>query len=311
MNPEHVFWGMPRRIRLKSPIKKDFETIVDLRCAICGLADEKMYLEYQDKTGGLSYQEKYRDQDGKNKKRPSWVNPIHPLSPHTSNKDRQFIAVHPQPGGVGYSHWLGFIYGDTDGDKQSIVAGAVEQFRTLMRSDGDLWAFGFDMDNMKARCWYDSKMPILIIQGELEDLFKDIASRLVRAAEKTSIELCKHLKLSMFDEKSKITINDFDFAKSEFWASTEAAFYEHLRRLRDTLPSDLNAYPVRESWWRTIRDSAFMVFDQHSRTGDFDAVDPRKIAEARNGLGKVLNGSALKQKILGLPKPSKPRRQKS
>jgi hypothetical protein len=39
-------------------------------------------------------------------------------------------------------------------------------------------------------------------------------------------------------------------------------------------------------------------------------VNPRRIAKARNDLGKALAGAPLKEKILGLPRPPKPTRKK-
>lgn len=308
MNPEHVLWGMPRRLQLDFASNEVGTGDQRSRCTVCGVAEERMCVGYRDLTGGLTYQEAYKKDDGKKGKRPSWVAPTHPLSPHTLGQDQRPLAVHPQPGGIGYRHWLGIVENSAGADIQRRPARVVEQYRTLVRRDGDLWAFGFDMDNMKARCWYDATMPILVAPEGLEDIFKDLVERLVRAADKVADDLRSSLKFALFG-KSKVR-GDLSFVQSEFWDATEPTFYDHLRQLRDALPTDSSAHYVLEGWLKTLRAAALSLFDRHSQTGDFDAVNPRQIALARNGLGKALSGAQLMEKILGLPRPQKSTRKK-
>ena len=309
MKPEHVFWGMPRRIRLNFSVN---DHGANSPCSVCGEVDERICVGYRDLTGGLTYQEGYKekDKDGKEKKkkRPSWIAPSHPLTPHTRGKENWPLAVHPQPGGIGYKHWLGLIENSTDGDIQRQPARVVEQFRNTGK-DAQLWAFGFDMDNMKARCWYDATMPILSIPRELESLFNDGVTRMVKGANKVEGDLRKYLKAALFPDQSKVKTDGLSFAGS-FWDTTEAAFYDHLRLLRTALLTAPLAHSVLESWLKTLSNAAFAVFDRHSGTGDFDAVNPRRIAKARNDLGKALAGAPLKEKILGLPKTPKPARKR-
>jgi CRISPR system Cascade subunit CasA len=311
MNPEHVFWGMPRRIQLDLTASDGVPDYERSRCAVCGEVDDRICIGYHDLTGGQSYQEKYIEKDKKGKdvekKRPSWLDPKHPLSPYTINNKGEPVAVHPQPGGIGFRHWLGLVENSQEGDNKRIPAKVIEQFRnSYSDEDGQLWAFGFDMDNMKARCWYDATMPILSVQKELKVLFCDIASRMVKAAKQVAGDLSKFLKAALFNEKSKVRSDDLGFIQDDFWYATESPFYDHLRQLRVALPADPLAHSVLESWLKALRAAAFSVFDSHSQTGDFDAVDPRRVALARNGLGKALAGAPLKEKILGLPKPPKP-----
>jgi CRISPR system Cascade subunit CasA len=307
MNPEHVFWGMPRRIGLDFTANDGVGTAERLPCTVCGSVDERVCVGYRDITGGITYQEEYRGDDGKKKKRSSWVSPTHPLSPYSRGSDQRPLAVHPHPGGIGYRYWLGLVENSTDGDTQRLPARVVEQFRNTGK-DGQLWAFGFDMDNMKARCWYDATMPILVVPEELKVLFSDFASRMAKASNQVAGDLSKSLKAALFNEKSKVRSDDLGFVQSDFWDATESVFYDHLRQLRTTLPTDPLAHSVLESWLKTLREAAFTVFDRHSQSGDFDAVAPRRVAMARNGLGNALAGAPLKEKILGLPRPPKPAR---
>jgi CRISPR system Cascade subunit CasA len=42
-----------------------------------------------------------------------------------------------------------------------------------------LWAFGYDMDNMKARCWYEAQMPLYEIEESLRQEFGVTVSHMV------------------------------------------------------------------------------------------------------------------------------------
>ena len=169
MNPEHVLWGMPRRIQL------DFSSFDNSKaCSICGLQEKFMCHGFFDLTGGLTYQHK----EGSTK-RPSWINPLHPLSPYTLVENGIPSAVH-QHGRIGYRYWLGFIENVTTGNTQRIPAKVVAQFRTIVHKDGQLWAFGFDMDKAKVRCWYEAKMPILHIDDSLGPILLAHASNMIK-----------------------------------------------------------------------------------------------------------------------------------
>lgn len=283
IHPDQQFWSVPRRIRL---LAEQCETVV---CDICGDETRQVYRAFKTRNYGVNY-------DGFE----------HPLSPHYT-KDGARLPVHPQPGGIGYRHWLGLV--ESSADNTQRPARVVDQFRTLIRSDGDLWAFGYDMKSNKARCWYDARMPIITLPEGQEVAFRDLVGRLVNAADKVARDyIKKSLKGALFGE-GKVR-GDLNFMQNDFWDATESAFYDHLRQLRATLLTDPMAHTVRESWWRILHNTAFTVFDRHSGTGDFDSVSPRRIAKARNDLRKALMGAPLKEKILGLPRPPKPTRRK-
>lgn len=274
VHPDQQYWTLPRRIRLLA------EECEPVACDVCGGESRLMYRTFRTKNYGVNY-EGFQ----------------HPLSPYYT-KEKALLPVHPRPGGIGYRHWLGLVESSADGSHKP--ARVVDQFRTLSRKDGDLWAFGFDMKSNKARCWYDARMPILSAPDGEDDIFKDLVNRLIKAAEKVSDDLRNSLKAALAG-KSKMR-GDLSFVQSDFWETTEASFYVNLRQLRDTLPNDSFAHQVLESWLRALRAAAFDLFDRHSQTGDFDAVEPRRIAIARKGLGTTLAGTVLRVKILGLPK---------
>jgi CRISPR system Cascade subunit CasA len=305
MNPEHVFWGMPRRIQLQF----SFDANQQHRCSICSNADEIICTGFRDATGGLTYQFKSMGtgEDGKVKKVkiPSWASPLHPLSPYNQGPDKIIppTAVHPQEGGIGYRHWMGYIENSATKKGERIPALAVAQFRSLME-DCRLWAFGYDMDNMKARCWYDAVMPILSLRENEEalDLFKGWVKQSVLAAEETAEELRRRTKVALIGDGD--LRGDLSFVTSHFWGATEATFFSHAHRLRDLAKSGQNEQNAMEEWLSEMREKALVTFDRYANIGDFDIVNPRRIALARNQLTRTISGKKMRQ-TLGLPEPKK------
>lgn len=95
VHPAHVFWAMPRRIRL------DFATTSSGGCNVCGRYSDRLVGQYVTKTYGLNY-------------KGPWD---HPLAPCYEGKDG-WLPIHPQPDGLGYRHWLAWVFG-LGGDKKS------------------------------------------------------------------------------------------------------------------------------------------------------------------------------------------------
>lgn len=298
MDARHVFWGMPRRIYL------DFtENTSGTPCLVCKQRTVSVCRQYRDRSGGLTYQ--YEEKvNGKKEKKPSWIFPRHPLSPYNENnsddpKEKRPSSVHPQPGGIGYRHWQGLVENSTKGSLRRLPATTIEQFRSVAREDVRMWAFGFDMDNMKARCWYDATMPILAIDEGLASVFNAAVEQMVQAASWVADELRKRTKDALFGDSEPS--GKLDFVQAHFWTATEAQFFEEGRHLRDAVRQGSGEYPVLERWLSTLKKEAFTVFDTYSQTGDFDAADPRRVALARNELAKSLNGKKLRD-LLGLPR---------
>lgn len=191
----HVFWGMPRRILLdlqpnnhRRPCLGCGEDVGDTACA-----------GYWDMSGGLTYQ-----QQVSSAKKAAWIHPRHPLSPYNEGDDKRPTAVHPQPGGIGYRHWLGLVENSADGKTQRLPAAVIEQFRSRVPEDGRIWAFGFDMDNMKARCWYDATMPLLHMDGELSAILSAHLGNMVRTARYVSgLVMSAVIKATLLDAQKK------------------------------------------------------------------------------------------------------------
>lgn len=276
---DQLFWAMPRRIHLI-----DEDSAQQATCDLCGQKSNKIYRKYKNKNYGVNYVGAYE----------------HPLSPHyIKDNEPNPNPVHPQPGGLGYRHWLGLIENSQEGNAERRPARVINQFRSLSRNDGNLWAFGYDMDSMKARCWYDARMPILIIVEEQKDAFRGYAERLIQSANWVAGNLSKKTKKALFGEAK--THGNITFIKTLFWKQTEIVFYQTMHKLRDALLINQPITEIVLSWRNKISQEAIAIFDEKSQTGDFDAVSPRRVACARNELLGIIYGDKLKD-ILGLPK---------
>ena len=279
VHSDQQFWATPRRIRL---VADDLDK--ETNCSLCGAMGKRLYQHFMTSNYGANYQ-----------------NFEHPLSPHYV-KDGASNPVHPQPGGVGYRHWLGLIENSTEGNTARKPAKVVEQFRNVAREDGRLWAFGYDMDNMKARCWYDATMPILVMPEGLEDIFKAMVEQMVRGAGWVAGVVRGRVKDALLGNSD--ARGDLSFVQMHFWSATEGAFYAYVKNLRNVLSEPGGEMPILGSWLGALRAAALTIFDHYAQSGDFDTADPRRIATARNDLSKALNGKKLRG-LLGLPQPAR------
>ncbi|WP_123105248.1 type I-E CRISPR-associated protein Cse1/CasA [Acidithiobacillus sulfuriphilus] len=277
VHPDQQFWAMPRRIRL---LAEDLPA--QALCDLCGTASTKVYRHFVTHNYGVNYQ-----------------GFEHPLSPHYVKEARP-NPIHPQPGGIGYRHWLGVIENSADGTRRP--AKVVERFRAQSQEDGRLWAFGFDMDNMKARCWYDATMPLLTVPEGMDSIFKALVEHLIQGADWVADVLRGRVKDALLGGAD--ARGDLSFVQAHFWAVTEVTFYEHAERLRAGLSVPQAEVPVIESWRTVLRTAALSLFDHYVQAGDFDAVDPRRLATARNDLAKALASKKLRE-LLGLPQPTR------
>lgn len=292
-HPAQMFWAMPRRIRL------DFSIPQSGTCAICGRASEQLLSRYRTRNYGMNYKGAWR----------------HPLSPYYQLKPGEpVLPLHPQPGGLGYRHWLAWVLGSADGKKAVQAATVVTRFLTDVRDGRQrgqyrLWAFGFDMDNMKARCWYESTLPLYTLaantgsetgSNRMLERLQGGVGQLVSAAEQTLFYSRSAIRNAWFgDIESK---GDMSFVDAAFWSSTEGAFYQLLRQWVALAQLDgeiiEGAQQLAGQWLNSLRKTAFALFGEHAEAGLIGAVDPRRIAEAHKQLKKNLHKL---HELLGLP----------
>jgi CRISPR system Cascade subunit CasA len=284
VHPAHVYWAMPRRIRL------DFENVSVGNCAICGRSSERLVRQYVAKNYGLNY-------------KGAWD---HPLSPYYETKEG-WLPSHPQPGGFGYRHWLAWVLGLSSDNKKQRPARVVEHFLGSRRRQAGgqlrLWAFGYDIDDMKARCWYESTLPLYGLvdcEREAQRRVESEVSFWLGGAEVAVSCLRGAVKDAWFSGEAR---GDFSAIDSSFWNHTEPEFYRQLKNLIETVLDDreADAVPVREAWQRLLIKAATDLFDgEFVGAGQVERQNPHRIAKAFQQLRRNLYGPKMRQ-TLGLP----------
>ncbi|WP_084267481.1 type I-E CRISPR-associated protein Cse1/CasA [Azohydromonas lata] len=291
VHPAHVYWSMPRRIRL------DFDNVIAGECDLCGRHSERLVQHYVTRNYGLNY-------------KGAWN---HPLSPYYESKEG-WLPLHPQPGGIGYRHWLGWVLGYSTDKKHLRPATMVEYaLARLTRKLPDrlrLWAFGFDMDNAKARCWYEATLPLYGLPEQDEGTYKELEGEIgywLAGAELAASYMRNAVKDAWFSADAR---GDFSHLDASFWSRTEPAFYSQLRQRLDVARANAEGGRVdrAQHWHGVIQGAALSLFDTVIvGAGPVERQKPERIAQARRQLCMNLAGPKLKA-ALGLPTDPKPAR---
>lgn len=290
VHPDHVFWAMPRRIRL------DFEHVSVGACDICARPSEHRLQRYATRNHGLNY-------------KGAWE---HPLSPYYETKEG-WLPLHPQPGGLGYRQWLGWVAGAGVDAKRSrkrarVVAHALDERGRQLGANLSLWAFGYDMDNMKARCWYEATVPIYALGECTVESQKDVRESVgawLAGAELAASYLRGAVKDAWFGGDAR---GDFSFIDASFWSRTETGFYALLKvrvqAARDGLVPD--SIVLAEHWLATLLQVAEHLFDADLvGAGQIERQNPARISKAHRQLMQSLRGPKLRT-ALALPVAAKP-----
>jgi len=282
VHPDHVFWAMPRRIRL------DFEHVSAGACDACARWSEHRLQRYATRNYGLNY-------------KGAWE---HPLSPYYETKEG-WLPLHPQPGGLGYRQWLGWVAGAGVDAKRSrkrarVVQHALDDRGRQLGANLSLWAFGYDMDNMKARCWYESRIPLYGLAACATDVQREVETEVgqhLAAAELVAFFLRSAVKDAWFGSDAR---GDFSHIDASFWGSTEPAFYRQLEKritaARDGRDFDRGA--AAEQWLATLQQVVMRLFDEvFVGAGAIERQHPRRAAEARRKLMAGLRGNKLRESL--------------
>ena len=280
INPAQMFWGMPRRIRLNTGDAKPG------MCDLCGSATKETINTYRTKNHGVAYSGPF----------------LHPLSPH-SRQDGVPSPVHAQPGGVTYRHWLGLVQADKVNNREPALV--VNKFVSCQRSDGSfrLWAFGYDMDKMKARCWYESTMPLLPLGEELREDYESDIANMVMAASEIVKNLKSCIKAAWF-KRAKDKKGDMSFIGTRFWQNTEENFYDALHNLKISLEKGNEWGLIRQDWYKCICRTSLSLFDEAAWSGPIEDADPKRAVLARHDLERKNSSKKIREELLGLPKKS-------
>ncbi|OMI17444.1 type I-E CRISPR-associated protein Cse1/CasA [Leptospira weilii serovar Heyan] len=281
LHPLSVYWSYPRRILLR----KEEENGV---CDVCNRSSSVLVRSYHTKTYGLSYSEG------------GW---IHPFSPYYKSKE-SWLPYHPQPGGILYHYWQTIALGKGQEDQAALVVRRSLN-RKIPGEQTSILTFGYDMDNMKARCWYESEIPFFNIPSDKIEKFEEQVSQILN----TSTEIKKNLRQAVCDfwlNKKKDIKGDLAPLGVSFLKDTESSFYDLIRNVKENLISGATDFvTLKKTWLKLLNESACKLFDQYVDYYKLGVEDPKRIIEASNNL-KTSNLGSKTRNILGLTTPEKP-----
>ena len=275
-HPLQVYWSMPRRMRLQPSDQEG-------RCDLTGQPATSLVDRYLTKNYGINYAGHWQ----------------HPLTPYTFESGKEPLSIKAQPGGLGYRHWLGLAVTAQQGKLTRSPALVVRCYDDRQRRMPELdfnprlWAFGYDMDNMKARCWYEAEMPLFNLDQEAREDIADQAKKMIEAATDVLKTLKSALKSAWFD-RPKDAKGDMSFIDANFWSATEASFYRLLQQLAEHIDDQDAIDTLLKKWAQTLKDEAQKLFDKYALSSLNEDGDLKRVVKARDGkkgLNHYLNGS--------------------
>lgn len=290
VHPAHVFWGMPRRIRL------DLDVVSAGNCDLCGRPSERLVQQYVTRKHGFNYKGPWH----------------HPLSPYYESKEGM-LPLHPQPGGLGYRHWLGWVLGMQSEKRKVERATVIQHFfdADVERRAGiglRLWAFGYDMDSMKARCWYEATVPLYALadcSSEAQKGLREDVGAWLAGAELAASYLRGAVKDAWFGHDAR---GNFSFIDASFWGGTESGFYALLKERIESARAGrtIDRVALGERWLATLFRVAEKLFDADLvGAGPIERQNPGRVAKAHEQLMNSLRGPKLRI-ALALPVAVKP-----
>lgn len=223
VHPLHVYWAMPRRIRLMiddAPDNADSDTDIKPVDDITGEHCDRIVSQYRTQNYGHNYEGDWSP---------------HPITPYRLNpkkpEDTPF-SIKAQPGGINYKLWHMLTFTGKEGSSGFIRAKVLDQANTIYEeSEGlieasRLWAFSYDMDNMKARGFYSKELPIYHIESEAQDVLLDTVLELHTLTDSIVRKLRDSIKKSWMSERqAKDTKGDMSNIDAMFWQRSEPLFF--------------------------------------------------------------------------------------
>jgi len=266
VHPLHVYWGMPRRIRLV------FEESAPSECSLCNLKHNLFTSSYLARPRGYDYTG-------------SWVHPLSPIR----DTDNGYLAVKGSFDGLGYQNWLGLVYRELKQKNSVQAAPVVYNYRNhrvftgdTNRSDFRIWAFGYDMDNMKPRGWCEGIMPAWAVPDKqiAQKLTQEI-SRLILCAVQSRDILQWALQEAFFSDylKANKQSSYMESVSERFWSATRSSFFSFLVIMLDAvMRSDDPQIDLRLQWLSYLNKTGKDIYTYLTNSESLITIDPKGYA---------------------------------
>ena len=268
VHPAQMFWGMPRRIVM------NFEADDACICDLCGSNIHEYVKSYNPKNYGVKYDGGWR----------------HTLTPYRTNAKKERNAKHGESGGITFRHWIGLVQNDSE--KMNETAMVVHTFRGRQKEFENkksfkLWAFGYDFvpGQMKVRCWYEGKMPLINVDDSLRENYESVIEQIIKASVLALKNTIISIKNALFNkDKTKKIKDELSFIDMRFWNCAEADFYVTLDKLHEALTNGSDTNYIKIQWLKVLFRIGEQLFDDYSQSNQIGEANPRRIARAHKNL---------------------------
>ena len=293
VDPLQIYWGMPRRIRLL------FEPAEGRLCDCTGTEDSMVVARYATKNYGTHYTSGFD----------------HPMAPYyrQSVKKTEWLPVHPRPGGISYRMYPGCVVPSRDGLRRPA---AIVSRRFSLLAEGRaarLLAYGYDMDNMKARGWLEGEMPLIDFPPRTRREIAGCIQLLTTGAESVQTLLVGAIKDAHW-ERRRDAKGDFSFVGERLYRDTEAAFHDAvggaLACIDQQPEADDATLDARRRWSDVLRRAGLALFREYAPSEGLEDRNMHRHAKARHFLTLALaghggKGRSLFERDLNIPSPKR------
>jgi CRISPR system Cascade subunit CasA len=250
IHPLHMFWAMPRRIRLNI---EDQNAV----CKITGLETDKAVSGYRTQNYGGNYSG-------------TWSHPLTPYKWDPKKPDEEHLSAKGQPGGVTYKTWEQLTFSsDVDGQRCAAVVAHFYDISGMFAKQHNqipqLWVFGYDMDNMKARCWYSNHFPLFSISPEQHDQVLRQIKQLQTLSSNALWHCRTQIKAAWFDKPADVK-GDTSFIDLAYWQRSENIFFNAVAQLLENPQEQICLLSPEQAkiWLTSIRTLCLNLFDEYA-----------------------------------------------
>ena len=215
----------------------------------------------------------------------------HPLSPYRRDKASGLLPIHPNAGASDYGDWLAWWGFDGEpADCTILWKTRRSQLRGLLAPVQQIQAFGYDMDNMKARQWLEARLP-WISSNEAE--LASAVRQLISGSDLTARAVRKYAKMALYGQRNdsgyrlpeKLPLDALPEPGERLWSETEPEFVACLDQLIARLQDGADrTADLRQNWLTTLRRKALQIFDETVDLDGLTDAEPRRLLWSRDKL---------------------------
>ena len=246
----------------------------------------------------------------------------HPLSPYyrQNGKSVTKLPVHPKPGGISYRLWPGLVVPGKGGLREPAqVVRQWGQGREQRVSTSRFAAFGYVMDNMKARAWVEGEMPLWRLDDAATRKWVESFVRSATAGAATVARLVIGAVKSALYDRPRDAPGDYSFVEERFFRDTETEFYaalnEAVAAIKADPDSDDPTLAARTSWGPVMEKAALRLFDECAPSTGLEDRKMHRYVKAQYFLVLALRGRGKAGKFLfgdlDIPAPEATRSRRS